>query len=148
MSGHHLELGVIADDLTGGAKVASLLESAGIRCPLITSSDALTTLSGEEQAVVVGRKLLALPAHEAVADATATAKALLAAGAKQIYYKYSALFSSTARGNIGPIAEALRTLTKADYVLFCPARPANNATVYQGRALSRTEHASRNAAAV
>ena len=107
--------------------------SAGIRCPLITSSDALTTLSGEEQAVVVGRKLLALPAHEAVADATATAKALLAAGAKQIYYKYSALFSSTARGNIGPIAEALRTLTKADYVLFCPARPANNATVYQGR---------------
>lgn len=41
-------LGVIADDLTGGAKVASLLESAGVRCPLLTSHAALDSLSGDE----------------------------------------------------------------------------------------------------
>ena len=28
-----LELGVIADDLTGGVKLASLLESNGVHCP-------------------------------------------------------------------------------------------------------------------
>ena len=32
-----LELGVIADDLTGGMMVASLLEREGVRCPLVTS---------------------------------------------------------------------------------------------------------------
>ena len=128
-----LELGVIADDLTGGVKVASLLEAAGVRCPLVTSVAALDGLGDDSQAVVVGRKLLALPAHEAVADAKRSGEALLAKGAKQLYYKYSALFSSTARGNIGPVSEALAELARTDRVLFCPARPDRNATVYQGR---------------
>ena len=56
-----LELGVIADDLTGGMMVASLLEREGVRCPLVTSGDALNTLDDDAQAVVVGRKLLIQP---------------------------------------------------------------------------------------
>lgn len=32
-----LEPGVIADDLTGGVKVASLSEEEGVRCPVVTS---------------------------------------------------------------------------------------------------------------
>lgn len=128
-----LELGVIADDLTGGVKVASLLEEDGVRCPVVTSVEALEALDGEVQAVVVGRKLLSRPADEAVADARLSAESLLARGAKQIYYKYSALFSSTARGNIGPVAEALMELTRTDRVLFCPGRPERDAMVYQGR---------------
>ena len=128
-----LELGVIADDLTGGVKLASLLEGAGVRCPLVTSVDALRSLDEDVQAVVVGRKILSLPADEAVADARHSAQALLAKGTKQLYYKYSALFSSTARGNIGPVAEALMELTHTESVLFCPARPNRSATVYQGR---------------
>ena len=128
-----LELGVIADDLTGGVKVASLLEEEGVHCPVVTSADALEGLGEDVQAVVVGRKLLSKAAEAAVADAKHTARALLAKGAKQIYYKYSALFSSTARGNIGPVAEALMALTHAECVLFCPGRPQRNATVYQGR---------------
>ena len=128
-----LELGVIADDLTGGVKVASLLEEAGIRCPVVTSANALEGLEDGVQAVVVGRKLLSKPAEVAVADAQNTARALLAKGAKQLYYKYSTLFSSTARGNIGPVAEALTDLTQTDRVLFCPGRPGRDATVYQGR---------------
>ncbi len=128
-----LELGVIADDLTGAVKLASLLEAQGVRCPLVTSAEALRDIGGDVQAVAVGRKLLALPAAEAVADAEYAARALLAKGARQLYYKYSALFTSTARGNIGPVTEALMVLSNADRVLFCPARPARNATVYQGR---------------
>ena len=133
MRDDRISLGVIADDLTGGAKVASLLESAGVPCPLLTSKTALGSLSGNERAVVIGRKLLGLPAEEAAADASRIANALLAKGVPQIYYKYSALFSSTARGNIGPVAEALMSLTGTKVVLFCPARPERNATVYQGR---------------
>lgn len=133
MTDERVNLGVIADDLTGGAKVASLLESAGVRCPLLTSEAALDSLSGNERAVVLGRKLLAMPSEEAVADASRIAKSLLANDVRQIYYKYSALFSSTSRGNIGPVAEALMSLTRASSVLFCPARPEHNATVYQGR---------------
>ena len=128
-----LELGVIADDLTGAVKLASLLERAGVRCPVVTSPAALAALDADAAAVVVGRKLLARPAPEAVADAVRSARALLAQGARQLYYKYSALFSSTARGNIGPVAEALMGLTGAEHVLFCPARPERRATMYQGR---------------
>lgn len=128
-----LELGVVADDLTGAAKVASLLESNGVNCPLLTTADALESLSGNEQAVVIGRKLLGLSAADAVADAIHSANALLAKGTKMLYYKYSALFSSTAKGNIGPVAEALSHLCDTKRILFCPARPNRNATVYQGR---------------
>ncbi len=128
-----LELGVIADDLTGGVKLASLLEDAGVRCPLVTNVAALQSLDDDVAAVVMGRKILSLPAAEAVADAVRSGRGLLAKGAKQLYYKYSALFSSTARGNIGPVAEALMELTRAETVLFCPARPDRRATVYMGR---------------
>ena len=126
-----LELGVIADDLTGGMKVASLLEREGVRCPLVTSGDALNTLDDDVQAVVVGRKLLIQPPDDARADAKQTAEALLAKGTKQIYQKYSALFSSTARGNIGPVAETLMDVTGADHVFFCPMW--QNTSIYQGR---------------
>ena len=128
-----MEIGVVADDLTGGAKVAALLESVGVHCPLLLNVQALNGIGEETQAVVIGRKLLAQPPTEAVADALQTARELIRTGVKQLYFKYSALFSSTARGNIGPIAEALMNLTNEEIVLFCPARPARNATVYQGR---------------
>ena len=39
-----LELGVLADDLTGGMMVASLLEADGIRCPLVSSVEAMAAL--------------------------------------------------------------------------------------------------------
>ena len=47
-----LELGVLADDLTGGMMVASLLEREGVPCPLVTSTDALRDLDENVQAVV------------------------------------------------------------------------------------------------
>ena len=126
-----LELGVIADDLTGGVMVASLLEREGVRCPLVTSVEALAKLDDDAEAVVIGRKIRLSPHDQAVADASRSAQGLLARQAKRIYYKYSALFMSTEKGNIGPISEKLMTLTGADHVLFCPKW--RNATVYLGR---------------
>ncbi len=128
-----LDLGVIADDLTGGVKVASLLEREGVSCPLVTSVAALDRLPDDADAVVVGRKMLLLPPDEAVADARRSAEGLLAKGARRLYYKYSSVFSSTEKGNIGPVSEALMELTGADHLLFCPAFPERDVTVYQGR---------------
>ncbi len=126
-----LELGVIADDLTGGMMVASLLEGEGVPCPLVTSTRGLAELDRDAEAVVIGRKIRLLPPEEAIADARRSAEALLAKHAKRIYYKYSALFMSTEKGNIGPVSEALMQLTGTDHVLFCPTW--RGATVYLGR---------------
>lgn len=126
-----LELGVIADDLTGGMMVASLLEREGVPCPLVTSTGGLTGLDEDTEAVVVGRKIRLQPPKAAVAEARRSAEALLARRAKRIYYKYSALFMSTERGNIGPVSECLMALTGANHVLFCPTW--RGATVYLGQ---------------
>ena len=126
-----IELGVIADDLTGGMMVASLLEGEGVRCPLVTSTEGLAKLDEDSEAVVIGRKIRLLTPEQAVADARRSAEALLARQARRIYYKYSALFMSTAEGNIGPVSESLMTMTGADHVLFCPSW--RGCTVYLGR---------------
>ena len=77
-----LELGVIADDLTGGMMVASLLEREGVACPLVTSTEGLAGLDEDAEAVVIGRKIRLLPPEEAVADARRSAEALLAQAGK------------------------------------------------------------------
>jgi len=128
-----LELGVIADDLTGGMMVASLLEREGVRCPLVTSTEALEDLDDAAEAVVIGRKIRLIPADEAAVDAQHSAEGLLAKDTRRIYYKYCATFDSTDKGNIGPIGEALMKTTHTDRVLFCPAFPEYSVTIFQGR---------------
>ena len=93
-----LELGVIADDLTGGMMVASLLEQEGVRCPLVTSVEALADLDNEAEAVVIGRKIRLAPPEEAISEVRRIGEALLAKKTKRLYYKYSALFMSTDQG--------------------------------------------------
>lgn len=128
-----LELGIIADDLTGGMMVGSLLEREGVRCPLVTSAEALSDLDAEGDAVVVGKKLRLIPAADARAEVSTIGSALRAIDAKRIYYKYCATFDSTDEGNIGPAAEALLAVTGGDRVIFAPAFPEYNVTVFQGR---------------
>jgi len=125
-----LELGVLADDLTGGMMIASLIELAGVACPLATTPDALEP--GAE-AAVLARKIRLVDPDEARQEAHAAAAAFARLGARRIYSKYSALFDSTARGNIGPIAEALLEATGAARTVFCPAYVERDVTVYQGR---------------
>ena len=127
-----LELGVIADDLTGGLMVASLLEREGVCCPLVTSAGALDGLDNDAEAVVVGCRLRLAAPSQAAAEARSIGEALLGKQAKRLYYKYSALFMSTEQGNIGPVSEALMELTEAERVLFCPQW--RGVTVYMGRA--------------
>jgi uncharacterized protein YgbK (DUF1537 family) len=69
---------------------------------------------------------------DAVAWSLASAEALKAAGAEQLFFKYCSTFDSTDRSNIGPVAEALMERFGVDFTIACPAFPANGRTIYRG----------------
>ena len=83
-----IELGILADDLTGGMMVASLLEREGIECPLVSSTDQLAGLKNSSaQAVVVARKIRLIDPDEAAEEARQAVQALRGIGCKRFYYK-------------------------------------------------------------
>jgi len=84
------------------------------------------------EAVVVALKSRTLPAAEAVAQSLDALQWLRAQGARQIYFKYCSTFDSTARGNIGPVAEALMDSLGTDFAIATPAFPDNQRTVFKG----------------
>lgn len=123
-------LGCIADDFTGATDLASMLVRHGMRAvQLIGVPEGPLP---EADAVVVALKSRTIPAGDAVAQSLAACEALLAAGARQILFKYCSTFDSTEAGNIGPVAEALMARLGAAFAIACPAFPANGRTVYQG----------------
>jgi uncharacterized protein YgbK (DUF1537 family) len=126
------ELAGIADDLTGGMMIASLLEREGVTCPLITSLDQLERLDPGVDAVVFASKFRLIPAADAKKVVKDAAVALRDAGAKRLYYKYCATFDSTDDGNIGPCGEMLMEAMGADRMVFCPAFPEYSVTVFHG----------------
>jgi len=128
-----IELGVLADDLTGGMMVASLLEREGVECPLVSSVEGLADLPSSATAVVVARKIRLVDADVAAEEAKQTVRALQKIGCARFYYKYCATFDSTEKGNIGPVAEAMLEASGAEHTLFCPAFPIHTVTVFQGR---------------
>lgn len=125
-------LGVIADDMTGATDVALMLNRAGMRTVQVIGAPAPGAELPEADAVVVALKSRTSPVAEAVADSFAACEALLAAGAKQILFKYCSTFDSTAQGNIGPVADALAGRLGAAQAIICPAFPANGRSIYQG----------------
>jgi uncharacterized protein YgbK (DUF1537 family) len=132
-----LELAVLADDLTGGMITAAALEAEGVRCPLVTTVDALGRLPGDAEAVVLARKIRLVDPALAREEARAAAEAFKRLHARRIYYKYSGVFDCTPRGNIGPIAEALLQAVGAPQTIFCGALIERDVTVYEGRMFLR-----------
>jgi uncharacterized protein YgbK (DUF1537 family) len=86
----------------------------------------------EADAVVIALKSRTCPPAEAVAQSLQALRALQAAGARQIYFKYCSTFDSTPKGNIGPVADALMDALGADIAIACPAFPDNGRTVFRG----------------
>ena len=129
-----IELGILADDLTGGMMVASLLEREGIECPLVSSTSGLAAIkSSSAKAVVVARKIRLIKAASAAQEARQTVQALKEIDCHRFYYKYCATFDSTKEGNIGPVAEAMMDEIGTNKTLFSPAFPEHTVTVFQGR---------------
>ncbi|MFF1572202.1 3-oxo-tetronate kinase [Leifsonia sp. NPDC058292] len=112
MTSGTLRLGVVADDVTGACDLAGRVAAAGL--PTVVTigvpadSDGLFPgAPGESGVAVVALKSRTAPVAEAVRESTASAERLLAGGATLLYQKYCSTFDSTARGNIGQVADAL-----------------------------------------
>lgn len=123
-------LGVIADDFTGATDVASMLVRAGM-----PTLQVLGVPEGDlpaADAVVIALKTRTIAAADAVAQSLQALRALQAAGARQIYFKYCSTFDSTAEGNIGPVTGALMQALGSDFTIACPAFPENGRTVFRG----------------
>jgi 3-dehydrotetronate 4-kinase len=131
-------LGVIADDLTGGMETASMLVAQGVDCGFVTRPDAVRSLP-PSPAVAVAQKTRVIAAVDAVAKSDAAARALLAAGARQLFFKYCATFDSTDQGNIGPVAERLLELTGEKRTAYCPSGPEIARTVFNGHLFVGTQ---------
>ena len=126
-----ISLGCIADDFTGATDLANNLVRAGMRV-MQTIGVPTSPLSADVDAVVVALKSRTIAPQEAVAQSLAALAWLQAQGANQIYFKYCSTFDSTARGNIGPVTEALMDALGTDFTIATPAFPDNNRTVFKG----------------
>lgn len=125
-----LLLGCIADDFTGATDLANTLVKNGM-----TAVQVIGVPSGplpEADAIIIALKSRTVPVRQAVADSLAAAEALLAAGARQIFFKYCSTFDSTDEGNIGPVADALAARLGTGFAIACPAFPTAGRTIFQG----------------
>ncbi len=131
-------LGIVADDLTGGLETAAMLVAKGVATGFATDAGALDA-SDDMPVMVIAQKTRVIAPQDAVSRMEAAARALLAGGWQQIFFKYCATFDSTDRGNIGPVADMLLRVTGARVTLFCPASPQAGRTVYQGHLFVGTQ---------
>lgn len=134
MTHHHstenrLLFGAIADDLTGGLELASMLIARGVPTTLSIGPQAPERYG---HAHVFALKSRVAPASEAVAATRQALEFLVGQGARQVFFKYCATFDSTPAGNIGPCAEAILERLGARQALFVPALCETRRTVYQG----------------
>jgi uncharacterized protein YgbK (DUF1537 family) len=112
-------LGAVADDVTGGTDLASVLRRAGL--DVVQMLDLPETVPRAD-AVVVSLKIRTAPVDLATSQATAATDALVSGGAEQIFFKYCSTFDSTDEGNIDPVIVLLRRL-QVEFSIACPAYP-------------------------
>lgn len=126
-----LLLGCIADDFTGGTDLASTLVRGGMRTlQVIGVPDG--PLPDDIDAVVIALKSRTVSPEEAVSQSLQALQWLRAANCQQFFFKYCSTFDSTARGNIGPVADALADALGVSFAVACPAFPENKRTIYNG----------------
>lgn len=127
-----IELGAIADDITGACDVAAGVSAAGLTAEVWLGAQGAAAPS-DSQCVIVALKSRTAPVAEAVADSVAAARALRGRGAVRLYQKYCSTFDSTDEGNIGPVAEALLAeLSPTAVSVGTPATPAVERTMHRG----------------
>jgi len=124
--------GAIADDVTGATDLAAMLVAQGTRTVQLLGVPPPDAAAPEADAVVVSLKSRTAPVDRAIEESLASFTRLRSWGCTRIYLKVCSTFDSTDRGNIGPVADALRSALAAGLVPVCPAFPANARTVYQG----------------
>ncbi|GLR59303.1 3-oxo-tetronate kinase [Rhizobium indigoferae] len=123
--------GAIADDFTGATDLAGLLARSGVPVSLRMG---VPTEPPENTAPleIIALKCRTSPVQEAVHETQAALEWLKAAGAQRFFWKYCSTFDSTAKGNIGPVAENLMAALGVDQTIYCPAFPENGRAIFMG----------------
>ena len=125
-------LGVIADDFTGGTDIAGFLVENGLSVTQYIGVPEGSLNASGPHAAVISLKSRSNPAEEAVRESLAALDWLQKQGCKQFFFKYCSTFDSTAKGNIGPVTDALLAALGQDFTVMAPALPVNGRTVYCG----------------
>ncbi|QQP91772.1 four-carbon acid sugar kinase family protein [Skermanella sp. TT6] len=126
-----MRLGIIADDFTGATDIAGFLVANGlstIQLNGVPDKD----LQVQADAVVISLKSRSNPPDEAVAMSLQALDWLRERNCEQFFFKYCSTFDSTARGNIGPVTDALLDALGEELTVICPALPVNGRTIYNG----------------
>jgi len=126
-----MQLGCIADDFTGASDLANTLTRGGMRT-VQTIGVPGEDLDVDAEAVVVALKTRSIDSHAAVEQSMAAHAWLARRHCSQYLFKICSTFDSTPRGNIGPVADALREALGGGCIAVCPAFPTNGRTVYRG----------------
>mmetsp|Transcript_22315 Transcript_22315/g.35586 ORF Transcript_22315/g.35586 Transcript_22315/m.35586 type:complete len:412 (-) Transcript_22315:2553-3788(-) len=126
-----MKLGCIGDDFTGSSDLANTLAKGGMRVTQYTGVPS-GPADAQVEAGVVALKSRSIDPAEAVAKSLEALAWLQAQGCTQFFFKYCSTFDSTAKGNIGPVADALAEALNAHKVIICPAFPGTGRSVYQG----------------
>jgi uncharacterized protein YgbK (DUF1537 family) len=126
-------IGCIADDFTGATDLATNLVSQGLRTVVVFGHQAATADIRDADAVVVALKSRTAPVEEAVGSSLQALDFLETLGVEKIYVKYCSTFDSTAKGNIGPIIDAVLGRLDQDTTIVVPSFPAAGRTVRDGR---------------
>lgn len=124
------ELGIVADDVTGGTTVGALLAREGIEPTLCYDARTMADIVSPNEDVIItstdSRAMKPEEAYKAVREAT---QSLLSLGATQ----FSKRIDTTMRGNIGAEVEGMLSALDDDYVaLVVPAMPQSKKVMIGG----------------
>jgi uncharacterized protein YgbK (DUF1537 family) len=125
-------IGAIADDYTGGTDVSVAFRRAGLRTLLFFGVPSEHEELPPHDALVIALKSRMIPSEEAVEQSLDAHRWLDNRGVSTLYFKYCSTFDSTSQGNIGPVLDALASVTGARSVVMTPSSPEHGRTQYQG----------------
>lgn len=125
-----IKLGVIADDFTGAGDAASFLVKAGYKVTMLT--DIVDEFHEICDGVVMAMKIRSIEPEAAKESVKRVLDFFEKIKVEKIYYKYCSTFDSTARGNIGVIADYLLDYLDVPFTVLCPSLPINGRTVKNG----------------
>src|SRR4051812_34063523 len=126
-----MRLGIIADDFTGATDIAGFLVANGLSTIQLNGVPD-KALQVEADAVVISLKSRSCPVEQAISMSLEALDWLVQRNCEQFFFKYCSTFDSTAKGNIGPVTDALLDALGEDFTVVCPALPVNGRTIYNG----------------
>ena len=126
-----MRIGVIADDFTGGTDIASFLVKGGLNTVQL-SGVPQSPIETDADAIVISLKSRSCAPSEAIKQSLDALTYLQQYDCTQIYFKYCSTFDSTAKGNIGPVTDALMAALNTKFTVICPSLPLIGRCVFNG----------------